>query len=69
LAAPLGELLRALTHRRRQADLPLLRLLLLERAPGGWFEDLLNQRQRRSCAVRELFDPPEPVELTPIPTG
>ncbi|MGI8519103.1 MAG: tetratricopeptide repeat protein, partial [Actinomycetota bacterium] len=70
LAAPLGELLRALTHRRRQADLPPLRLLLLERAPGGWFEDLLNQEDSGGqCAVRELFDPPEPVELTPIPTG
>jgi hypothetical protein len=70
LATPLSELLRALTHRRRQADLPPLRLLLLERAPGGWFEDLLNQEDSGgSCAVRKLFDPPEPVELTPIPTG
>jgi len=69
LAAPLAELLRALTH-RRDAGLPSLRLLLLERQPGDWFKDLLRQEDSTGpCAVRALFHPPAPVKLTPLPPG
>ncbi len=69
LATPLSELLRALTH-RRQAGLPPLRVLLLERQPGNWFEDLLRAEDSHGpCAVRQLFEPPAPVALTPLPKG
>lgn len=69
LAGPLAELLRALTHKRR-AGLPPLRLLFLERQAGDWFDDLLREEDSGGpCAVRRLFDPPNPVPLTPIPQG
>lgn len=69
LAGPLAELLRALTHKRR-SGLPPLRLLLLERQAGDWFDDLLREEDSTGpCAVRRLFDPPQPVPLTPIPRG
>jgi hypothetical protein len=70
LAEPLGKLFRALTHKRRQPGFPPLRILLLERDPTAWFDGLLNGEDSGGpCAVRKLFDPPAPVELTPIPAG
>ena len=69
LSGPLGELLLALTHLRR-AGLPPLRLLLLERQPGDWFDDLLRREDNAApCAVRDLFHPPRPLPLTPLPPG
>ncbi len=69
LAAPLAKLLRALTHRRRDGR-PPLRLLLLERRAGDWFDDLLRQDASVApCPVRSLFHPPTPVALTPLPPG
>ena len=60
LAAPLGELFRALTHKGRQPGLPPLRILLLERDPTGWFDGLLNEEDTTGpCAVRRLFDSAE----------
>ena len=69
LAAPLAKLLRALTRRRRDSH-PPLRLLLLERQAGDWFDDLLRQDDSVGpCPVRGLFHPPAPVALTPLPPG
>ncbi|MBN8248660.1 MAG: hypothetical protein J0L84_14625, partial [Verrucomicrobia bacterium] len=69
LAGPLVGLLRALTHLRRDGR-PPLRLLLLERQPGDWFDDLLRQEDgAMPCPVRGLFHPPAPVLLTPLPPG
>jgi hypothetical protein len=69
LAAPLSELLRALTHLRRDHR-PPLRLLLIERQPGDSFEDLLRlENGAMPCAVHSLFHPPAPVPLTPLPPG
>jgi tetratricopeptide (TPR) repeat protein len=69
LAAPLTDLLRALTH-QRTAGLKPLRVLLLERQSGDWFDDLLRAEDSDGpCAVRALFQPPAPVPLTPLPQG
>lgn len=68
LAGPLAGLLRELTFKR--AGLPPLRLLLLERQAGEWFDDLLRQEDgKMPCPVRVLFHPPAPVPLTPLPPG
>ncbi|MEW6157308.1 MAG: tetratricopeptide repeat protein [Verrucomicrobiota bacterium] len=69
LAAPLRDLLVALTHKSCDR-VPKLRLLLLERQPGDWFDDLLRAEESHGpCAVRALFNPPAPVPLTPLPQG
>ena len=68
LAGPLKELLLALTD-KRDAGRPPLRLLLLERHAGDWFDDLLRQEDSGPCPVRGLFHPPTPVPLTPLPDG
>jgi hypothetical protein len=57
LAAPLGELLRALTYRRQQADLPPLRLLLLERAPGAGL---------KTCSIKKTAAVPARCETSSI---
>jgi hypothetical protein len=70
LAGPLAELLRALTHKRRASGLPPLRILLLERQPGDWFEALLREADSGGpCPLRSLFHPATPVPLTPLPEG
>lgn len=69
LALPLAELLRALTHKRR-AGLPALRVLLLERQAGDWFDKLLREEDTQGpCPVRSLFEPANPVTLAPLPHG
>ncbi len=69
LARPLAALLRTL-FRQCRAGRPPLRLLLLERVAGDWFEDLLRAEDSDGPGpVRRLFHPPQPVRLTPIPPG
>ncbi|MGP8198664.1 MAG: tetratricopeptide repeat protein [Limisphaerales bacterium] len=69
LAVPLTDLMHALTHKRRDG-LPPLRILLLERQAGDWFDDLLRKEDGTSpCAVGVLFHPGKPLELTPLPEG
>ncbi|MDW8310831.1 MAG: hypothetical protein RMK20_15780, partial [Verrucomicrobiales bacterium] len=69
LTGPLAKLLRAMTFLRRDAR-PPLRLLLLDRQAGDWFENLLRQEDgAMPCPVRSLFHPPAPVPLTPLPPG
>ncbi len=69
LARPLAALFRTL-FRQCRAGRPPLRLLLLERVAGDWFEDLLRTEDSDGPGpVRLLFHPPRPVELTPIPPG
>lgn len=42
----------------------------LERQSGDWFDDLLRRQDSySSCAVRDLFHPPKPIRLTPLPSG
>ena len=68
LAAPLRELLQALTYKR--SGPPPLRLLLLERQPGDWFDDLLRHEDGvMPCRVGRLFHSAEPVSLTSLPPG
>ncbi len=70
VTGPLAGLLRALTYKRRDHALPRLRILLLERDPGEWFEALLREEDSAGpCPVSDLFDPPKPVSLTPLPKG
>jgi hypothetical protein len=69
LARPLAGLLRAVLRQAR-AGRPPLRILLLERTAGDWFDDLLREEETDGPGpVRNLFHPPKPNELTPIPTG
>ena len=69
LARPLSKFLLALTHKRIDG-LPQLRILLLERQSGNWFDDLLRQEDSDGpCAIRALFHPPQPVELTSVRDG
>jgi hypothetical protein len=66
----LAELLRALTHRRRTEGNERLRILLLERQAGDWFDALKREEDSAGpCSVGELFDPHAPVNLTPLPPG
>jgi tetratricopeptide (TPR) repeat protein len=70
LAKPLTEVLKALTHKRHTQGLPALRILLLERQPGDWFDALLRAEDSAGpCSVEKLFHPPTPVQLTPLPEG
>lgn len=64
---PLRELLRPLVPRRRDTDAPPLRVLLLERQAGDWFDGLLSE-QDVGGVVDKLFDPPAPVHLATLPS-
>lgn len=69
LADALGRLLRALTFKRK-AGFPPLRILLLERVAGDWFDALLREEDSEApCPVSQLFEPLQPVQLTPLPEG
>ena len=70
LTGSLAELLRALTYKNSAAHLHPLRLLLLERQPGDWFDALLREGDSNApCTVGTLFHPPAPVSLTRLPEG
>ncbi|MCF3649534.1 ATP-binding protein [Synoicihabitans lomoniglobus] len=71
LADPITALLQRLRDNAPESG-PPLRVLLLERVEGAWFDTMLRTDEVSSYAassVGELFDPPSAVKVQPLPPG